>query len=136
MLAHDVISDRIAFSLAGRRSRGFVGRLIPVGKAVAQRPAAAVASGICSRAFRGTVRAGVNLGCRKSHQPPEISYMIKFFAARLAILRCGSDVPNMLAVAAPAETLASALEVTRAPEGHAVDLARVAGAVEFMDAGR
>jgi hypothetical protein len=42
----------------------------------------------------------------------------------------------MLAVAAPAETLASAFEMTRASKGHAVDLTRVAGAFEFMDASR
>jgi hypothetical protein len=38
----------------------------------------------------------------------------------------------MLAVAAPAETLASAFKVARLSEGYAVNLVRVAGAFEFM----
>ena len=44
--------------------------------------------------------------------------------------------PNMLAVAAPAKAIAGAFKMARPPKGYAVDLARVAGAFEFMDAGR
>jgi hypothetical protein len=42
----------------------------------------------------------------------------------------------MFAVAAPAEALARAFEMTRATEGYPVDRARVPGALEFMDASR
>ena len=42
----------------------------------------------------------------------------------------------MLAVAAPAEAIACAFKVARSPEGNAIDLARIARAFEFMDAGR
>jgi len=41
----------------------------------------------------------------------------------------------MFAVAAPTETLASALKMTRAAEGYAVNLAWVPGAFEFVHAG-
>jgi len=41
----------------------------------------------------------------------------------------------MFAVAAPTETLASALKMTRAAEGYAVDFAWLPGAFEFVHAG-
>jgi hypothetical protein len=42
----------------------------------------------------------------------------------------------MFAVAAPAKALAGTFEVSGSSKRNAVDLARVAGASEFMDAGR
>ena len=57
-------------------------------------------------------------------------------STRLRILRRCSNLSNMLAVAAPAETFASAFQMTCASEGYAVNLTLVARAFEFMDAGR
>jgi hypothetical protein len=41
----------------------------------------------------------------------------------------------MFAVAAPTETIASALEMARAPEGYAVNFAWLPGAFEFVHTG-
>src|SRR4029077_4571101 len=64
------------------------------------------------------------------------SRMEKAWGGLLAILRRCSNLSNMLAVAAPAETFASAFQMTCASEGYPVNLAWVARAFELMDASR